>query len=134
MLNVISAEQLLKLLGKFEQISGLVVNSDKTEAMWLGSLKNSKDNPLGLKWSNILKGLGVYFSYDKEKAEIANFKPKIRKLMHTFNFWKLRNLSMTGKILIMKSLGISQLTYLASVIEVPDWVYKEVVTLLFNFL
>ena len=78
--DVKSAEHLLSTLLKFERVSGLKVNMDKTEAMWLGSMKKSKSKPLAIKWSStLLKGLGVYHSYDKNEAEMANFKPKLKK-------------------------------------------------------
>ena len=45
-----SAQALLKLLNDFEKVSGLKLNVMKTEAMWIGSLQNCEDEPLGFKW------------------------------------------------------------------------------------
>jgi hypothetical protein len=34
--------------------------------MWLGSWKNSKEKPLGLKWVNKIHSLGIFFPYDTD--------------------------------------------------------------------
>ena len=36
----------ISVLGSFGEISGLKLNSKKTKAMWIGSLKNKKTKPL----------------------------------------------------------------------------------------
>jgi len=51
----------------FQNISGLKLNSDKTEAMWLG--KKNKDTarkPLEINWKKRLKILGISYSYDEK--------------------------------------------------------------------
>ena len=50
-----SAQALLKLLNDFEKVSGLKLNVMKTEAMWIGSLQNCEDEPLGFKWKTCVK-------------------------------------------------------------------------------
>ena len=57
----------------FRNISGLKINCSKTKGMWIGSLKESKEEYFGIKWPNIpIKALGVYFTYD-QKLLRANF-------------------------------------------------------------
>ena len=41
--NILSFEHVLKLLDEFAYISGLKVNYDKTEALWIGSMRESID-------------------------------------------------------------------------------------------
>ena len=48
-----SALALFKTLEAFEKVSGLKLNVRKTEAMWIGSLQNCEDEPLGVKWEKI---------------------------------------------------------------------------------
>ena len=47
-----SALAFLSLLESFKDISGLKINCTKTEAMWIGSSRNNKSKPFGLKWSS----------------------------------------------------------------------------------
>ena len=66
-----SAHKLFQLLDKFKKVSGLKVNSSKTEGMWIGWLKGSEMKPLGIKWpQEPIKALGVSFSYDKKNCSI----------------------------------------------------------------
>ena len=48
-----SVSQLLKLLGDFKSVSGLEINTHKTEAMWLGSWRNRKEKPFGCKFLRV---------------------------------------------------------------------------------
>ena len=58
-----SATVLFQLLDLFKNISGLKINSTKTEGLWIGSSKGNKAKPLGIKWPNEpIKALGVYFT------------------------------------------------------------------------
>ena len=45
-----SALAFLSLLESFKDISVLKINCTKTEAMWIGSSRNNKSKPFGLKW------------------------------------------------------------------------------------
>ena len=60
-----SAQALFNLLEVFKNLSGLVINSSKTEGMWIGSSRDKTSKPFGIKWPDEpVKALGVYFSYD----------------------------------------------------------------------
>ena len=55
-----STQALLKLLNDFEKVSGLKLNVMKTEAMWIGSLQNCEDEPLGFENPLISDDTDVY--------------------------------------------------------------------------
>ena len=74
--NVDSAKSLFKLMEIFQNISGLSINSSKTEGMWMGSLRGKMEEPFSIKWPKTPnKALGVYFTYDpkllKEKKGLT---------------------------------------------------------------
>ena len=88
-------------------------------AIWLGKWSKNKTKPLQLQWVNEpVKILGVYFSYDENKNKLYNFDLKIQKLQTKLDLWKARNLTLFGKALIIKSLGLSQIVYAASNVNV----------------
>ena len=112
-----SVLQLLKLLDQFKRVSGLEINANKTEAMWLGSWRNRKNKPFGFKWPHEpIYALGIHFSYDLEQANSLNFEEKARNLEKTLNNWKRRKLTLIGKINIVKALGLSKLVYCSSLL------------------
>ena len=72
--DISSAEQLFELLNFFKDISGLKINCKKTEVMWIGSTKENKAKPLGIKWPNgPINALGVYYMYDVKLLRQKNF-------------------------------------------------------------
>ena len=84
-----SVTQLLKHLDKFKQISGLEINTNKTEALWLGCWRSRKDKPFGFKWpQEPVYALGIHFSYDLKQANTLNFEEKVCSLEKTLNNWK----------------------------------------------
>ena len=132
--NSDSINACFNLLDKFSRISGLKVNADKTEALWLGKEKFSKEKPFGIKWSKSIKILGIHFSHDKKCMETLNFKDIPTSIARITNLWKQRTLTLFGKIIIIKSLLLSKFTYKAALLSVPGHITKEISKLVFRFL
>ena len=125
----------LQIINWFGSLSGLKLNKKKTQAMWLGSMKQSNSKILDFKSTkDPIKVLGAFLSYNQGKNIEANFFAKIRKMKTKLNLWLSRDLTLYGKSLLAKSLGVSQLTYTASMLSVPGNVIKLVQSQLFSFL
>ena len=96
----------------FKHISGLSLNENKTLLIWLGPWRTKTNNPLSLQQQGeCFNMLGIYVGRNKDKLHKANFLDKIEKLKQVLNMWGARNLSLIGKILAVKSVGISNLIY-----------------------
>ena len=93
-----SARALFKLLESFEKVSGLKLNVTKTGAMWIGSLWNCEEEPLGVKWQKCVILLGIFITYDVQLLVEKNFKQRLKKVKNTLNLWKWRGLSIHGKV------------------------------------
>ena len=133
--NIKSAKQFLEVVEKFGTFSGLKLNKDKTEGMWLGSKRNNKTRPLGITWpERPLRLLGVHISYDAEACKQANFKEKLNKIKSVINLWKCRELTMIGRAQIIKTFLISQLLYVSSAIDVPPDIIVELDNIIFDFI
>ena len=63
-----------------------------------------------------------------------NFNLKLRKLQTNFDMWRAHDLTLFGRVLIIKSLGLSQLVYSASNLNVPQEITPIIKTKVFNFL
>ena len=133
--NIESAKLFLTEVEKFGSFSGLRLNRDKTEGLWLGSNSDNKTKPLGISWPvKPLRILGVYFSYNNISCDKYNFEEKISKVRSILNIWKSRNLTLLGKIQITKTFIISQFLYTCSVITMPAKYQKEVNNLIYKFI
>ena len=60
---------------------------------------------MGIGWPEAIKILGIYIGYNKMESLNKIFEEKIRVLKTKLNMWKRRNLTLTGKILILKTFG-----------------------------
>ena len=79
-----SLERSFLLLDIFAKLSGLKVNLEKTEALWIGSFKNRTDKlaiKQNIKWTyRKVKSLGVWFSTIEEEAAKLNYQEKKEKI------------------------------------------------------
>lgn len=82
---------------------------------------NNKSKPLNISWFHCpVKILGIHFSYDEKGNNERNFSQKIRKLQTKLDMWSSRDLTIFGRVMILKILGLSQLVYSASNLIVPQ--------------
>ena len=125
----------LQTIERFGTASGLKLNKKKTKAMWLGTMKHSTSNILEFKSTkNPIKVLGAFLSYNQNKNIENNFLSRIRKMKTKLNLWLSRDLTLYGRSLLVKTLGVAQLVYVASMLTVPSSVTKAVEAELFSFL
>ena len=84
----------LYLLDAFAFISGLKVNYEKTEALWIGAPKSSNltfPSSKPITWANEkVFALGVWFSTLEDRSLNSNFIEKIRSILHN---WSARRLA-----------------------------------------
>ena len=133
--DLASVEKFLEIVENFGNMAGLKLNRRKTKAIWLGRWEKNKSNPLQLKWLHSpVKILGIYVSYDENGNKQRNFNLKLQKLQTNLDMWRARDLTLFGRVLIINSLGLSQLVYSASNLTVPQETTPIIKTKLFNFL
>ena len=124
-----SAINLFKLLSNFQECSGLEINKSKTEGMWLGASRKNTAKPLGIAWPvNFILAPGIYFSYNDEIVYNKNFEQKLIKMKSLLNLWYPRNLTLYGRITILKSLAISKLVYNTSALTFGHAMVNQAIT------
>ena len=73
-----------------------------------------------------IKILVVYFSYNINLMNQKNYCQAITNIHSILKLWRMRNLSVEGKIVVFKTLAISKLVYLALLTVIPDHITDEV--------
>ena len=100
--NEKSATEVLNNFNIMSQFFGLRINKSKCEVAETGVMKRVKVALCGVECVNLLtnaiKILVIYFSYNKKLENEKNFLDHITKLQKVINIWKMRNLSLLGKI------------------------------------
>ena len=66
-----------------------------------------------------LKILGTHFSYNKKLEDEKNFYTAVTNIQHILKIWKMRNLTLGGKIVIFKTLVISKIVFQSLITLVP---------------
>ena len=131
--NTKSFRLLVMLLENFGNISGLKINEEKTEAYWLGSLHAAPEN-IGISTVNKpMKILGIYFTYDWQKYQELNFESIIKSIKKSINLWNWRNLTLLGRIQIIKTYAMPKFMFRAAQIPLTKDIIKEINTVLFQF-
>ena len=135
-----SLKSLFDTIEIFSQSSGCRLNISKSEAIWIGSKKGTQLYPFsekGLKWNkSTFKTLGIHFSLNTKQLYDLNHMIKLKSIENTLNCWRARNLSLVGKICVIKTLLLPQLLYVFSVlcIKVPKKFFRQLNTILFKFI
>ena len=111
-----SFNALIDILDKFSSISGLKPNYKKCKVLRVGSLKysNFKINTTHpLEWTDgAVDVLGVHIPVDLSHLIDVNFYSRLEKARKILQPWQGRGLTLYEKVSFIKSLVISQFTYL----------------------
>ena len=75
--------------------------------------------------NDTLKILGTHFSYNKKlKDEKKNFKI-LTYIQRVLKIWKMRNLTLEGKIVVFKTKAISKVVFQSFITTVPKYVVNK---------
>ena len=125
-------EPCLRIIDEFELVSGSKLNKHKTK----GLVVNPENNQRNVGGIVLTTGpemvLGVPLGKSKHCDEF--WKKLIEKLKSKLNVWNMRDLSIEGKIHVVKSLGLSTMLYAIEMKEIKSSFVSEVIKLLWNFL
>ena len=134
-----SLNETLSELSNYAKYSGLNVNFDKTQVIWIGRNKYSTD-AIKTKWrltwgKTNFKLLGIHFDVDLDKIISINYKEKIIKIEKLIKSWKRRYLTPIGKITVVKTPLLPILNHLFISLPNPHQnTIKEINNLFYNFI
>ena len=115
----------------------LNINFTKTQVVWIGSKKYSNDT-LGqhrnLSWGKTsFKLLGINFDVDLDKIVNINYNERILQIKKLIKIWSKRNLTVIGKITVVKTLILPVLNHLIVTLPNPTQdISKKVNKLIFT--
>ena len=117
---------------------GLKSNISKCEICGLGPLKGVEMAVCGMQTVDLTKGaikiLDIYFSYNINLMNQKNYCKAITSIHGILKLWRMRNLSIEGKIVVFKTLAISKLVYLALLTVIPNHITEEVAKIQKSFI
>ena len=107
----------LDLVENFGKCSGLIINHEKSEIIFLGNANSLLPNHTMFKDMKIKKSvklLGVPFTYNYRLKRKLNFDELIKSIKGKLKVWRWRDLTIIGKIQIVKTFIIPIFLYRAS--------------------
>jgi len=133
-----SLNAVLSMLDKFAVLSGLKINYEKSVAYNIGVKRDKLKTKYSIKWStDVIETLGIKIPLyaNKQNMYTINYGPRITAMENTIKTWSMRNLSLRGKVVVIKALLISKFQYLVSVFGKPDRpIIRKIDKLVYNFL
>ena len=126
------ADLAINIVREFGELSGLALNMDKCEFMWIGENKASSQFICDRAPAEKVKILGVWFSATQScyKENMGRAEEKIKK---TLEQWQQRDLTIKGKITVAKSLAVSQLVFLMTAICINKVTLARIQSLIMKF-
>ena len=124
--NVKSVHNILQVIRLYELASGSKCNVNKTELLVIG---NKNVNPQDFNFpvrKDFITVLGVAIGNSKGLLATENWDNKVQNCISILRRWQFRKLSFKGKVLVVNSLVLSKLVYLASVLPIPQWVITTI--------
>jgi hypothetical protein len=102
--------------------------------MWLGKDINNRETPLDIKWVKEVHSLGIFFSYDTDSVIQKNFMDRAKEFKQILDMWRQRDLSLIGKITILKSLAFSIIIYQCGVLTPTLKFIDHIIDLVYKFI
>ncbi len=137
-----SVNNVFKDYNTFSKLSGIELNLDKTEILKMNCNTLHNDfipQPIRIEQTTVFTVesvtiCGICFSNNSNVAYDNNILDKVYKMEKQLIRWLQRPLSMEGKILIVKTFGLSQLIYSLQMCEIKDRELTDIERMIFKFL
>lgn len=127
-----SVGKAMQIVQKYCRGSGAKVNEDKTVYMRFGGVALLTEQ-FTFKETKEIKILGVLMGRDETKAGETMWEEALGGIERRLTFWKLRTLTLKGKVLVLNVLMVSKLWYILYVSSMPLWVEKRLKKMFFRF-
>ena len=111
-----SLDTLLNMVDSFSLHSGLKINFEKTEVLFLGNDQKSTTEIVISLAKKAMKILGVHFTYDQTLWRKSNFDETLKTIKERLNCWHWRNFTVLGRIQIIKYFAIPVFMYRAGLV------------------
>lgn len=132
--NMNGVKRIMDKIEIYGKASGAKVNVDKTEIMYIGNV-----NQIGCSMpfrvaNDYIKILGIHIGVKEKEARDETWNGVINKVKNTLNAWRPRRLKLKGKVVVINALILSKVVYAMTVVDMPEWVHKELNSIINNYI
>ena len=118
-----SVQRSFDIITRYEQGSGSKLNYDKCEGIFIGAQEGRNNGPVPINWkTDYITVLGTRIGPTLEQ----DWETPTKKLKRRLQGWSSRALTIFGRALILRTFGIANFIFLASIFSIPEKVVVEV--------
>jgi len=134
-----SVKLITEVFKEFPRYSGLAANTDKCEICGIIGVKRGEYIALcGMKCVDLttdsIRILGVHFSYNDEISKAKNYLNIIESIENVISVWRMRSLTLSGKITILKTLVMSKMVFISFLSYVPKVIIDKLIKIQCEYL
>lgn len=130
-----SIQNIFRITNTFSRYAGLHLNIDKSILSYIGPWRIKPNIDFNVKVEeDSFNILGIELSPKRNNCSEINIKQKIKKMTNKLNEWSQRGLTILGKVLISKSIGMSNLVYSLSNVSCNENELQKAQKVLDNFI
>lgn len=131
--DVKSVKKAMEILERYCKGSGAKINIQKTVYMNIGDGENIQ-SLFPFKEGGGLKVLGVRIGKNEREMRDMMWDDVIGRMESVLNFWKMRELTLRGKVLVLNALMLPKMWYVLGVTPMPRWISKRIKAVVLKFL
>ena len=101
----------------------------------MGSGKHKKGKIQDIPMKGVVNILGIFFSAESEASLLEeNWNTKLDNLIRSIKQWENRNPTLYGKVILAKTLLLSQFSHILQVLALPQNILTRINTVVYRFL
>ena len=113
----------MKYFEKFGKATGSKLNKEKTESICIGKWTPKEEQQMyGV---DRMKILGIWISKEEDLLIEGNVYGQILKIRKLLKFWKLRRMSVYGRIVLVNTIALSKIWNIAQVLPIEEKIIKK---------
>ena len=125
----------LEIIKHFTLVSGLKLNIEKCQGLWLGPLKRRTEELNGISFKEgPQRVLGIYVGTNEFMCNSCNWDMKLEKFRELLIKWDQRKINLYDKVMVLKLLAMPIITLNLSVLVVPKNILNQIQKSIFNFI
>lgn len=128
-----SVKEVMNVVNEYCRGSGSKVNEDKTVYMRFGKA-TALTECFNFKEVEEIRILGVLMGKNERKVRDEMWEQLVTDIGRRLNLWRLRTLTLKGKVLVLNVLMVSKLWYVLYVSDMPLWTEQRLKKCFLDFL
>ncbi|KAG7496752.1 hypothetical protein JOB18_024398 [Solea senegalensis] len=124
----------LDIIDNYCAASGAKINEKKSTIMYCGAVARSPGRWQFREEKACVRVLGVYLGCDGVAARDQTWHEVLEKIKKTLGMWKMRKLTLKGKVVVLNSLILSKLNHVLQIYDLPEQTLTEINNAISTFL